>query len=213
MADAKPQQLIILFTSGFQSNFDLMPRVFTTIQQIRGQFSDPPHPILLLDIGGVHSADSWICQATENRAPYLILDAMGYAVSRADGLDVGGIIGLQEVVQMKLMDDSIVYPWRWRDIIINVGSKGDVPCVTWATNFPSPPPDEIYTHELDGHLRLHSVDGAIGMIRADLPTLTVLESKRIAFSSTARPDPTIVAAIEFVEREAHQYAQKRGGQG
>jgi hypothetical protein len=203
MADAKQQELIILFTSGLQSDFDLMPRVFTTIQHVRGQFSDPPRPILLIDIGGVHSSDSWICQSTENRAPYLILDAMGYAVSRADGLDVGGIIGLQDVVQMKLMDDSIVYPWRWRDIIINIGSKGDVPCVSWNTHSPSTPAHEIYTHESDGHLRLHRVDGAVGMIRANLPTLAVLESRRIAFSSSARPDPTIVAAIEFVEREAH----------
>lgn len=211
MANANPQQLTLLFTSGFQADFDLMPRAFTTIQQIRAQFSDPPQPILLMDIGGVHSPDSWICQATENRAPYLVLDAMGYAISRADGLDVGGIIGLQDVVQLKLMDDSIVYPWRWRDIIINVGSKGDAPLVSWATVSPSPP-DEIFMHESDGHLKLHHVDGALGLIRATLPNLNVLEAERIEFSSTARPDPTIVAAIEFIEREAHYYAQKRGGQ-
>jgi hypothetical protein len=166
---------------------------------------------LLIDTGGVHNPDSWICQTTENRAPYLILDAMGYAVSRADGLDVGGIIGLQAVVQIKLMDNSIVYPWRWRDIIINVGSKGDAPRVSWMSETSQPLPNDIYTYESDGHLRLHRVDGALGFIKATLPNLTVLESKRIAFSATARPDPTIVAAIEFVEREAQYYAQKRGG--
>lgn len=213
MADANQQQLIILFTSGFQANFDMMPRAFTTIQQIRSEFAEPAHPILLIDLGGVHHRESWVCQATENRAPYLILDAMGYAVSRADGLDVGGIIGLQDVVQMKLMDDSIVYPWRWHDIIIHVGSKGDVPCISWSTDFSSTSTEEIYSQESDGHLKLHPINGSLGFIRAQLPSLHVLEAKQIEFSTTARPDPTIVAAIEFVEREAQYYAQKRGGQG
>ena len=40
------------------------------------------------------------------------------------------------------------------------------------------------------------------------PTMSILKSEHIPLNKSVRPDPSIVAAIEFVEREARHYVNK-----
>lgn len=206
--------LTILYTANLQADFDLMPRVFSTIQQVRQSLPDGGWPFVLLDLGGAWSADAWICRATENRAPYLVLDAMGYNVARADGLDRAGIMGLQEAVQLRLLDDRMVYRWQWQDMSVNIGPRGEKPALTWAV----PAHDETQIDQSAdffvaeaGKVTLFSQQGELGMVQVTWPDMEAITARRIAFDDHTRPNPTIAAAIEFVEREARFYAQRNQG--
>jgi hypothetical protein len=203
-----PPSLIVLFTADLRANFELLPHVSAMIQRLRSALlSETAKPVLILDLGGVWDNDSWECLVTENRAPYLVLDAMGYAAANADGLDVDGIMGLQEAVQMRLLENTVPYRWQWRDITVNIGPKGAAPCVTWAQ---SPATGEICTVEA-GCLQLYPQPGALGLVEVSWPELEVLQATAFPFNWDIRPDPSIVACVEFVQNEAKAYAERQSG--
>ncbi|NDJ85071.1 MAG: hypothetical protein GYB66_04215 [Chloroflexi bacterium] len=204
-----PHDVMILYTANLKADFGLLPRLFTLIQQTRQRHHRAPQDTLLLDLGSAWTTQSWICQATENRAPYLVMDAMGYHVIRADGLDVGGIIGLQEVVQARLIDDSVVYRWRQQEVTIHIGPKAGPPCIKWPSDS-TPETGTAYTHS-PGCLTIYPPHHALGHVTVQWPAMSVQTSEQIPFDRSARPDPSIVAAIEFVESEARYYAGKKRG--
>jgi hypothetical protein len=187
-----------------------MPYLATTIRQARASSATvSPSPVLLIDLGGVWASDAYICQVTENRAPYLILDAMGYHVARADGLDVGGILGLRESVQVTLMDDSVVYRWHSHGITINVGPKGETPAITWPlVNTLSP--TNVVAESANGRLMLYAPDGYLGKVEAQWPSMTIERAERIPFDRS-RPDPSIIEMVKFVEYEARAYERRQKG--
>jgi hypothetical protein len=205
--------LTILFTANLHANFERLPYLATTLRQARWQDpAEDPRPTLIVDLGGAWAAESSICQITENRAPYLILDAMGYTVARADGLDVGGILGMREVVQMFMMDDSIVFPWRSYGITVQVGPKGNAPCITWALPAQtSPDPTTFYEAET-GRITLYPPDGFVGKIVAEYPNLAIVSAERIPID-TKRPDPSIIEMVKFVEWEARAYHERQNQKG
>ncbi len=203
-----PTELVILYTANLHADFARMARFATQIQAIRGQYGPEPHPILLLDIGQAWSTDVWVSRVTEHRAPYLVLDAMAYHVAHADGLNVGAILGLQGVVQLQLMDHTIVRRWQWRDIVVNIGPRAVEPCVRW--NWESSSSGEDWYQGGRGCLTLFPVDG-IGHLEVSYPDMTVQQATLHAVLSGTRPDPTIVATTEYVEREARFYESKQKG--
>ncbi|MCB9437402.1 MAG: hypothetical protein H6673_10480 [Anaerolineales bacterium] len=188
----------IIYTAHLHAQFEWMPHIFTQIRQLRES------PSLLLDLGGVSSPENWVCQATENRAAYIILDAMGYHVAYADGLTTSAIIGLQPQVQVRLLDNSIFYRWTWREWSLNVGPTAPAPSVTWAIESSNYQPQA-------GRLVLEPRANHLGLLRVQWPDMTILKSSYIPFDLSTPPDPTITAAIEFVEREARFYEQKQRG--
>ena len=195
----------ILFTANLQADFDFMPYLATIIRQERGQY-----PTLLLDVGGAASSDNWLCQATENRAPYIVLDAMGYTLARADALDVGGILGLRGTVNLFLTDNSISYTWRYQDIELNVGPVSAAPCISWTLpDWDVEFGDDIYQQRHEGVLWIAEPDSYLGKIIVNYPSMTVSHSEKIPFVRK-RPDPSIVEMVKFVEWEARAYL-KRGG--
>ncbi len=199
--------LIVLFTANLRANFELMPHVSAMIQRMRSVLlAENPRPILLMDLGGAWDEDSWDCQVTENRAPYLVLDAMGYAAVHADGLGVEDIMGMQETVQMRLMENTLPVRWKWRDMVVNLGPNAPAPTVTWTLD--DSPSDGPIATAADGYLILHPQPGALGFVEATWPSLEIVQAKTIPFSWDIRPDPSIVACVEFVQREAKAYAER-----
>ncbi len=201
-------RLHILYTAYLRANFDLMPRVFTLIQQVRRRFT--PEATLLLDLGNAWSAESWVCQVTNNRAPYLILDAMGYNVVRADGLSAEGIMGLQEATQVRLIGEQGYERWAKGEMVVNIGSNIKVPGIDWAATATMGSETEMAV-VASGRLILTPLAATLGYVVVHWPDLTIIEGRRFAFNFKGRPDPTIISAIEFVEREAQYYAQKNKG--
>jgi hypothetical protein len=196
----------VLFTANLKADFEFMPYLATLIRQAR----NPSTPTLLMDVGGAASTDHWLCRATENRAPYIVLDAMGYTLARADALDVSGILGLRGTVNLFLTDDSIAYQWHYQDIALNVGPVADAPCVTWTLpDWDSELDDGLYQHRDDGVLWLAQPDGFIGNIIMDYPSMQVHSAEKIPFVRK-RPDPSIIEMVKFVEWEAKAYLNRGG---
>lgn len=208
MSDPSPSlSLIVLFTANLRANFELMPHVSAMIQRMRSALlAENPRPILLIDLGGAWEAGSWECQVTENRAPYLVLDAMGYAAVYADGLADEDRWGMQETVELRLMDNTHPSSWKWRDRVVNLGPNAAAPAVTWALN--NSPDDGAIATTIDGCLMLYPPSGALGFVEAAWPSLEIVQAKTIPFSWDIRPDPSIVACVEFVQREAKAYAER-----
>lgn len=202
-------QLNILFTANLQANFDAMPYLATTLRSARIQSSsEAPRPTLVLDLGQAWSPKNWLCQATENRAPYLILDAMGYTVVRADGLDVGGILGLRSSVQVTLLDDSIAHKWRKDNIELNIGRPAQIPAIRWALPDEKPASDQKWYDELEGALLLYPPTDFVGKLVVDYPSLAVIESEQLPIRAN-RPDPSILEMVKFVEQEARAYQARQ----
>lgn len=198
--------ITVLYTANLRANLETLPRVATQLQHIRQSYGVNPPPFLILDLGGAWSAEQWVSVVTEHRAPYLILDAMGYSVVHADGLNVGGILGLQEVVQTRLIDATISHRWQRRDMTVHIGNKGPRPRIGWS-NTPATP-TTFYEHQPQ-QLLLHPPTHAIGHLNIDYPNLNVLVAHYTPIDPTVRPDPTIVATIDYVAGEARAYAQKQ----
>lgn len=199
--------LVILFTANLRANFELMPHMSAMIQRMRSVLlAEGPRPILLLDLGGAWEEGSWECQVTDNRAPYLVLDAMGYAAVHADGLDKNGILELQQSVQTHLLETTLPAQWSWRDMVVHLGPKASAPAVSWAVD--PPPSDEAVAKSANGHLRLYPPTGALGFVEVAWPSLEIMQTKTIPFNWDIRPDPSIVACVEFVQREAKAYAER-----
>lgn len=133
---------------------------------------------------------------------------MGYAVVRADGLDVGGILGLRDSVQVFLMDDSIVYKWHSLGVTINVGPKGEAPAISWPlVHDDAFEPDAFYKEEA-GRIVLYPPQDYIGKLVVEWPSMRVQHAQKI-HSTATRPDPSIIEMIKFVEAEAHAYERRQ----
>lgn len=202
-------KLNILFTANLQGNFGVLPYLATTLRIARMQSSaEISRPTLVLDLGGAWSAENWLCRATENRAPYLILDAMGYTVARADGLDVGGILGLRPSVQVVLLDDSVAFKWRKDDITLNIGRPAQTPAVRWALANEKPTLPEQWYAENEGQILLYPPPDYVGKLVIEYPSLTIIESEQLPIRAN-RPDPSILEMVKFVEQEARAYQERQ----
>lgn len=203
--------LAIIYSANLQADFVAMSRVATVIHGIRQQYGAAPYPLLLLDIGRAWSKDVWVSAITEHRAPYLVLDAMAYHIIHADGLDLGGILGLQEVMQAQLMDHTIVKHWRWRDMVVHVGPRSTAPGIRWSWDAATDTADGVAWYEsANGQLTLLPING-VGHLEVSYPTMTVQKAQRYNITPDIRPDPTIVATTEYVTREARFYESKQKG--
>lgn len=209
------QLVHLIYTANLRADFERMPRIFTTIQNMRQGFGTAPHPFLLMDIGGAWSNNVWESRVTEHRAPYLLLDAMGYHVARADGLDLGAIMGLQTVVQTRLIDDTVLFHWQWRDIQIAVGAQAklkDKPSIGWSMKEQSPSSSDTVFYETNGQkLIIFPLNEHFGYLEIEWPSMMVRSAKQIAFDDHAKPDPTVMATIEYVQSEAQFYDRKQKG--
>ncbi len=195
----------VLYTANLRSDLALLPRVATQLKHIRQQYGVNPPPILMLDLGNAWSDEQWVSQITEHRAPYIILDAMGYTAIYADGLDIGGILGLQEVVQAHLMNATMTYHWKKRDMSLYIGNQGPLPRISWS---PQPVSEHLYEHTSQ-HLTLYTPLQGIGHLEIEYPSLNVQTANYVPFDPQARPDPTIVATIDYVIGEARAYFRKQ----
>ncbi len=61
-------RLAVLYTADLAGRLDMLPRLFTVIQGVRGRRGGP---VTLLDLGGSCHPGHWECAATEGRAAQL----------------------------------------------------------------------------------------------------------------------------------------------
>lgn len=201
-------RLSILYTANLQGNFSRLPLLFSLIQQTRRRcWEAGTAGVLLVDLGNAFDPDAWLCQTTENRAIYIILDAMGYNTVYADGLDPQNLRALQSIVQVKLLQPPAFYLWRWRDLEICIGPDCTSPSVWWDS---LPFVGDFPAMNRDGHLILYPPPLPLARVDVEYPAMQILYTELLALDPQLFPDPTIIAALDFVTREARAYQHKKG---
>jgi hypothetical protein len=181
----------LLITAHAEGDLPYLARLFTYLKHISG---DLEGAVKCIDTGAAWSDAAWICQATENRAPYVILDAMAYYLLFVDGLSDPALDRIAGHVVAQLATPRAFVPleldggllWLQRHPELSEARRE-----TDELHLPLPPKGEIYRVTLDPLI------------------LTILDTGRYHLPPETLPDPTITGTIEFVQGEARFY-QKRG---
>jgi hypothetical protein len=181
----------ILVTANSQGDTAYFPRLYTAIRELKGLLGGKAW---LVDSGGAWSEDNRLCQITENRAPYLILDAMGYDLVFADGLSPANLERLQSQMLSKIVPED--YPARLfiQDREFLVMPDRNLSAASIQGNYlklPLPPQKTIYR------------------LRLDVTNAVILETMLYPVQDDRLPDATITGAVEFVESEARYYQKKQ----
>lgn len=208
---ANPATITLLATAHIAGQLALLPRLFTLIRQERRQAQGP---VVLLDLGDTCVADAWICQATLGRAPFLVLDSMGYDAVIIGGPEAAPIppSSLRLLVDQILM--SIIIWNRPRTL-----TKGGL-MVTVAPGIPnapltppvlivdrtSPMPPAPGTAPVLGDVP----QGYLARVDVAWPAWEVQAACLLTPDAHTPPDPTIAAVVALVESEARQFAHLQG---
>lgn len=202
----------LLYTANLRGDLHLLPRLFTLIQT---QKQTANGPVFLLDVGDTCALDSWVCQATQGRAPFLVLDSMGY-----DAAIIGGPeqVPIPPSSLRRLAADMIMPVVIW-DRSKTVQKKGVSFTLapgnaTVAENGPVlgadrssetlPEPGE--TVPVLGDV----APGCVARIELSWPEWRVIAAEVVSLDDTTPADPTVTAVVELVEAEARLYTHGQG---
>lgn len=199
-----PSTVTLLYTANLKGELTLLPRLFTLIQRERRVSGGL---VLLLDLGDTCSLESWVCRATQGRAPFLVLDGMGYDAALIGGPEKVPIppSSLRKLAGSLLMD---VVVWNRARALTRRGitltiAPGDAP-------LPDGGPAIRVDRSTEALPGIHEPGVTLGdvahgvLARVDLawPEWTAQSARTLAVSPEVSPDPTVAALVEFVESEA-----------
>lgn len=191
----------------------LLPRLFTLIQQERRSASGP---VLLLDLGDTGSVESAVCRATYGRAPFLVLDGMGYDAALIGGpervpIPLHALRQLVGQIVMPLVVWDRAVPLVKRGITVTVAA-GHAPLMDGK---PGGIQVDRSTDRLpisgDPGVTLGDVSqGTLARVDVSWPEWLPQTALLLSVTPDILPDPTIAALVEFVEGEALSYAKQHG---
>ena len=199
--------LTILYTYGLRGDLQALPTLYTFLQTLKQQHGAN---CLLLDLGASCDEQAWHCNVTNGRSTLIVLDGMGYhAANISDFLADGERDKLKTIISTGMVDAR--HAWRYhvppiRDegiIIVGEPAPALTLCIVAA------PAKET---KLDNRtLFLKAVEvNEVGVAQIDLTgMMSLIDNKVLSVPKGLKPDPTIVAAIEFVEDEARYFQQQQ----
>lgn len=204
---SQPEQLTILYTAHIAGDLRGLPRLYTTLQTL---IATCPPPVLVLDLGASCDEAVWHCAVTNGRSALIVLDGMGYHVANvSEFLAASERDTLQRTTSMGLVDARASWryhlpPVRDESIIVSGAVAPALRlCIVARTG-------ETRTYLDNRALYLRDVaQGEIGHVQVDLTTMRVTEKERVQVDARTKPDPTIVATVDFVEEEARYVQRKR----
>jgi len=206
------QTATIFTTANLRGAMDLLPRLASLILRERRAARGIT---LLLDLGDTCSPDAWLCRATQGRAPFLLLDAIGYDAAFIGGEDVP----LPPDAFRRLRDRIVMPLFLWHRVSeltkrghVFAFAAGRAALPAGSPGFhinrqqPAPAVAEGRT------IILGDVPhGHVAQITIELPDWTLVDAHLIALDPAEPSEPTIAAVLELVTDEAHTYAQQQGG--
>lgn len=170
--------------------------------------------VFLFDVGDTCSTSSWVCHATQGRAPFLVMDAMGYDAAIIGGPEQVPI----PITSLRKLTGHIGFTWIvWdrqghltkREITVTVAAGTASPL-----NTPAVQVKRADTRLPAGGDTLPLIgDVAQGdLLRVDLawPDGTVQATRCVSVGGDTPADPTISAIVDLIESEAKQHMQPRG---
>lgn len=211
--------IIVLYTANLRGALHMLPQLATLIQGVRRATESP---VFLLDLGDTCAYDAWICQATQGRAPFLVLDSIGY--------DAAVIGGNEEVpippsaLRQLIQHNHIVMPviiWLRPKTLTKRGVQLTVlPGIAAESNTLSDQEPSLQINREAATLPdigsscpvLGDVpQGHLAGIEIAWPAWTVQHAELWPLEPTTPVDPSIAAVVELVESEARQQTQTHGG--
>lgn len=198
----------IFYTHGIRGDFDLLPRLFTFLQQLRTRLSlsapverGAGGEVLLLDLGDSCAPEVWHCAATQGRSTLIVLDAMGYHAARAD-LSAESRARLGDMLHLRVIDAA--HPAEINGTRIVSDAVESAAALTIALT-----PHDTTTLE-NGLLRLTAIPAAhVGAVRVS--EATIRDQALYALPADTPPTPTIAGMVDFVLSEARQYQRRHDG--
>jgi|GEM_PF-4796365 len=185
--------ITLFITAHSACDTDYLPRLYRIIQEAKSGLETP---YFMIDTGQAWSADGWLSLATEHRAGYFIMDAMGYNAAFADGLGDDGWQRAQPHMQLKLIPPDataiLTYQQQYRFRVRRDVTLMEVIIDDGVLVLPMPP------------------KGTLALVQITLDSMTIQQKSVMMVTELTLPHPTIVGAIEFVESEARYYQKKRG---
>lgn len=205
------QTVTVFTTANLRGALDLLPRLATLILRERRAAQGVT---LLLDLGDTCSPESWLCRATHGRAPFLLLDAIGY-----DAAFIGGEMAPISPDAFRRLRDRIVMPlflWnrtseltrRDRTFAFAAGSATLAPgAAGFRINRSAP----VLAAAEAGTILLGDVPTEhIARIEVRWPECTIADARMIPLDAAEPSDPTIAAVLDLVTQEARSLAQQQG---
>ena len=203
----------IFYTQDLRGDLHRFPYLYTFLQTLREHYvvyspDDPEtYPDLLLDLGGACTDSAWHCQVTGGRSALVVLDGMGYHALNIDGaLTAIDRAKIAPHIQAALVDAN--NDWHYEippitDSSIRVGINNASDNYRCQIQLQA----QAATQVVGNTLQLGYVPSfSVGVVQ-----LYIEDNVKIAFHLTEEmpadlhPNPSIVAAVEFVEGEARYY--------
>jgi len=201
----------VLCTANLRGDLALLPRLHTLIQAQRRTSAGP---VFLLDLGDTCAAEAWVCRATRGRAPFLVLDAMGYDAAIIGGPEAAPIPPaalrpLLDRIGLRLVVWNRAVTLRKREISLTV-APGQAESPAAPTLFVDRSTSAL---PAVGARRVTLGDAPRSVLaRVDLtwPDWIVQSAVHLPLEPATPADPVIAAVVELVEQEARLYAEQGG---
>lgn len=208
---SESQTVTVFTTANLRGAVELLPRLASLILRERRAVTGVT---LLLDLGDTCSAESWVCRATQGRAPFLLLDAIGY-----DAAFIGGEALTIPPDAFRRLRDRIVMPlflWHRASELTRRGLR-----FSFAAGSAALPPDapgfrvsrdtpDLAAAERGTILLGNVPAGHVGRIEVRWPQCDLVSARAIALDEAEPPEPTIAAVLDLVIEEARSFAQQQG---
>ncbi|MBL8154750.1 MAG: hypothetical protein JNM70_11250 [Anaerolineae bacterium] len=198
-------RLRILYTANLRGRIDLLPRLHTFIRRLR-EGSDGPRT-LLLDLGRSCDDAAWHCAATQGRSMLIALDAMGFDAANVSGqLDPAGHQRLQDnFLNLGLVDET--HSWDGGGVMAAL-SEGSIESAALSILLRPFPMTRVEGRRLN---LAEILGGQVGdaTLQINHERVTLVESVNHDLPSTALPDPTITAAVDFILSEARRFQHRQ----
>ncbi len=222
--------LTLLYTAALGGQLELLPRLFTRIEQERATIDGP---IVLVDLGQSCQPGAWICEATGGRGMLVPMDAMGYDAFHIGPRDMLYTQpALVEQIRQIILTPLAAGPWlapvnrgKLRLLLVNAPNMTTIAAAQDAqidliVGLRLGDSAQVEASWRAPH-RLLLLDGGVvesGPIfgRLDIvlmpepPYIGIMDQTPLALSPDLIPNPTITGVVEFVQSEAHYAERKRG---
>ncbi len=199
--------LTILYSHRLRGDLALLPRLYTFIERLKAEHSEPGRA-LLLDLGDSCASEVFPCALTGGRSTLIALDAMGY-----DAANVRGALAQDDRARLEAMFLNITLIDEAHHLEKHGAVVGHPTASAASALYVEIDPAETTTLA-NGRLRLAGIDGGqVGMARLDGDDVSgwrLAAQGVFTMPPDVRPTPTISGIIEMILSEA-RYAQKRQG--
>jgi hypothetical protein len=222
--------LTLIYTAALAGQLELLPRLFTRIEQERAAVNGP---VILIDLGQACRAETWICEATQGRGMLVAMDAMGY-----DAFHIGPRDALYtrpelvEQIRQIILTPLAAGPWmapvnrgKLKLLLVNALNLTQIAAaqdaqVDLIVGLRLGDSAQIEASWRDPH-RLLLLDGGLiesgpllGRLDITLvpepPYIGIMNQAALLLSPDLIPNPTITGVVEFVQSEAYYAERKRG---